>query len=394
MALFDHYMQCDFGSLLNVYSGRARLGGAMLALVPPMSPQRALGEAAPGPASDRGPAEVRRVRFVFQPLTVPHTARVRAEGATHLFVRFSSPVKGAATLAIPPMLEKEVELELKAARREGHPVDRVVVVGSDALFAGPGAAGGDPRSAEGYDAAVDAFASLLSSLVKERVPFVWRTRGGLAGNMPAALSRALLDAGALATLELGLPSLDAGLCAALEGAGGASPEERLRLASAASARGVSVRGLLDPLVPMLTDQRAALEPLLQALADAGVHRVGVRYLVMTRDKAKSLARRLSSMHRALIQGCFADQPWLAPKPEGGAAFEQKAHKLLPRALREKGHSRVIDLAARVGIVIDVLDPPGADEDIVLTEPQREEGPKAPRRRAKKKPQLELFRVRR
>jgi hypothetical protein len=343
------------------------------------------------------PLKERRLRFAFQPLTVPHVVRSSAEGVVTLYVRFSAQVPGTDTVAVPPMLESEVALELRAARRDGHAVERVLVVGADPLFGRADGPLGDPSKAHGWANAVEALASLFDKLRAEGVPFVWRTRGGLTGSIPAALSRALLDAGPLATLEVGIPTLDRTLCTELEGGQGALPEDRLRLASAASARGVAVRALIEPMVPMLTDQRAALEPLFQALADAGVHRAGVRYLVLTQERARGMSRRLSKMHRALVQGIFADQPWIAAEP---GASDKGPHKLLPPALRQKGHQRASDAAARAGVVVDVLDPVERTE--LISPPDGTEGeetaPKSRRRgrrrsRSGARPQLDLFRVR-
>lgn len=342
-------------------------------------------------------AELTSVRFAFQPLSVPHVVRTVADGEGVLFVRFAAPVAGSDVIAVPPMLEKEVELQLQEHRRNQERVDRVVVVGADALFAGHGATTGDPAGADGWSGAVEALASLFSSLTRAAVPFTWRTRGGLSGTMPTALSRALLDARDVATVEIGLPSLDAGLCRELEGTLAATPEERLRLATAVSARGVPVRGLLEPLVPMLNDQVAAVEPLLQALVDAGAHRLGVRYLVLTHGRAKALTRRLSRMHRALVQGIFSDQPWLSGDPEQKGT-SQGIHKLLPATLRHRGHQRIIDAGARLGLVVDVLDPVDEASDAARADEPKagaeaEGKPRGRRRGRRERPQLDLFRAR-
>lgn len=331
-----------------------------------------------------------RVSFQFQPLQVPHVAPVKHDGEQVLFVRFAAPVAGSSVVAIPPMLENEVVLQLKEARRNGHRIERVVIVGTEPVFAGADAVGGDPREADGWELTVEALAGLMNTLVKERVPFTWRTRGGLSGTMPTSLSRALLDSEHLATIEIGLPSLDARVCLELEGGQGATPEERLHLASAATARGVSVRGLIDPLVPMLNDQRVSLQPLLQALVDAGVHRVAARYLVLTQERAKGLSRRLSRMHRALVQGIFAEQPWLP----GAKGQTGGPHKRLPATLRSQGHQRLTDVAARVGIVVDVLDAVDEDEAVAGEADAPADKPKGRRRARRARPQLDLFRARR
>ncbi len=387
MLSMDHCIGGDLGGMLNSNSGTAvpSVEGRVLSL--------------PVGSRNKGslPAEPASVRFAFQPLSVPHVVRTVADGEGVLFVRFAAPVAGSDVVAVPPMLEREVELQLQEHRRNQARVDRVVIVGADALFAGSAAATGDPALAEGWSAAVEALASLFLSLAKGEMPFTWRTRGGLSGTMPTALSRALLDARDLATVEIGLPSLDPALCRELEGTLAARPEERLRLATAAASRGVAVRGLLEPLVPMLNDQVAVVEPLLQALVDAGAHRVGVRYLALTHGRARALTRRLSRMHRALVQGIFSDQPWLPGDPEQKGPG-QGVHKLLPATLRQRGHQRIIDAGARLGLVVDVLDPvrdgregtEGADEPAA---PEGEPKPRGRRRGRRERPQLDLFRAR-
>lgn len=379
MLSVDHCSGSEVGGMLNRDSG---------------SPVAPLGvRVLPLRTSSVEPASV---RFAFQPLSVPHAVRTVSEGEGVLFVRFAAPVQGSDVIAVPPMLEKEVELQLQEHRRQNERVSRVVIVGADALFAGSGGATGDPAHADGWTAAVEALAGLMDTLTQQQMPFTWRTRGGLSGTMPTALSRALLDARDFATVEIGMPSLDAALCRELEGTLAATPDERLRLATAVSARGVPVRGLIEPLVPMLNDQVAAVEPLLSALVDAGVHRVSVRYLVLTHGRAKSLTRRLSRMHRALVQGIFSDQPWL-PGDAGQKGTAQGPHKLLPPTLRHRGHQRVIDAGARLGLVVDVLDPideareAGRQEETSAADESQK--PRGRRRGRRERPQLDLFRAR-
>ncbi len=143
--------------------------------------------------------------------------------------------------------------------------------------------------------------------------------------------------------------------------------------------------MVDPLVPMLTDQAATLRPLLSALADVGVHRISCRYLMLTRERARALTDRMSSMHRALIRGVFADQPWLKPQNGRGPA---EAHKLLPDDMRKKGHDRVVSEGARVGIAVDILDPSdGAHQSV---ERLTKKTTRQSRQVEKVRPQLDLF----
>jgi hypothetical protein len=313
-----------------------------------------------------------RLRFVVEHLDVPHTGRAPAEPGV-LFVRLTAPTPAPDVLAVAPDAGRAIAAELAAGD-----VARVVLVGTDQLLSQRAA------GAPGHDAAVAALVDVLLALATARVPFTWRTRGGLAAHLPAALASAIETAAPHGTLEVGLATLDAELCAALEGRAGAHPEERLRLATAVSSHGMPVRALLDPLVPMLTDQQATLEPLLHKLADAGVHRVAARYLVLTRARARALARRLTRMQRALIEGCFAHEAWQPAVTEGDSSSLREVHKLLPPNLRRRGHHRLEEAGAKVGILVDVLDPVTDAEVAALADTEPAAPPPA------KRPQLDLF----
>ncbi|MFZ9886957.1 MAG: hypothetical protein ACO3JL_05585, partial [Myxococcota bacterium] len=292
-------------------------------------------------------------------------------------VRFATPRPRSAEVSIPSTLTTDLGDALRGA---GLPIRQVVVVGTDALLAGD-------REVPGWEDAIEALGSLFDVCTSQQVDFVWRTRGGINGSLPYPLQRALAAAGDLITVEVGLPSLRPSLCQELEGGGTAAPEQRLRLLSALATRGVNSRVLVEPLVPMLNDQPAEIEALLQALADAGVHRAAVRYLVLTRARVKLLTHRLSRMHRALVQGLFSGQPW---------GHGEEPQKVLPPTLRARGHLRARSVGARVGVVVDVLDPVLPEEAApVLAEEQAEtEAPRGRRRGRRERPQLDLFRARR
>lgn len=366
--------------------------------------------ARPGTRRDTAARE-RALEFVVEPLSAPSLVRPSHESHV-LYVRLAAPSAGstpAATsgrgrrhISVLPTPGAAIAAEITRARVEGTPVQRAVLVGADAIV--------DPRAAQAAGAA-EALAALVEAIdafTTEKLPFVWRTRGGIDGAIPHALGQALVDAGPHALVELGVPTLDPELCAALEGhvppgeRGVVEPEHRLRLAAALVARGVAVRGLIDPLVPMLTDQQQSLEALLAAFAEAGVHKVGARYIVLTRERARAVASRLAGMQRALLQGVFADEPWHKPDPEAGA---REVHKRIPAHLRRAGHHRLLEAGARHGLFVDVLDPvEDGEEGADLTDPDDSRGRARPRpgRGArghkeggkddeKRRPQLELFR---
>jgi DNA repair photolyase len=333
------------------------------------------------------------LEFVVEPLTVPSVVRPDHERGV-LYVRLAAP-SSSSRVSVLPAAAEAVAADLERARWEGAPVQRAVLVGADSIV--------DPAatSAPGHEAALGALVDVIRAFAAAKVPFVWRTRGGIADQLPHALAHALVDAAPFIVVELGVPSLDPELAFALEGHAGVAPEHRVRLAAALVARHIPVRGLVDPLVPMLTDQQQSLEELVAALADAGVSRVGARYIVLTRERAKAVASRLAGMQRALLQGVFADEPWHKPDPDGGP---REVHKRIPSHLRRAGHHRLLEAGARHGIHVDILDPVEDGED--LTDPgmrarpgstppssSSKEGAPEPKRSPKlrRRPQLDLFR---
>ncbi|MBI1947298.1 MAG: hypothetical protein HYS27_16510 [Deltaproteobacteria bacterium] len=329
------------------------------------------------------------VTFAVEPLGVPSVVRPTHEPQV-LYVRLAAPAgigeDGERRISVLPDPAAAVQAAIQAAAREGTKVERAVLVGTDSVL--------DPAAARapGHEAALAALVEVVRALTSESLPFVWRTRGGIDGPAPHALAQALADAGRAVVVELGVPSMDAELCAALEGGPAVAPEHRLRLAAALESRGVTVRGLIDPLVPLLTDQQQNLEALVSAFAEAGVRKLGARYIVLTRERARAVASRLAGMQRALLQGVFADEPWQKPDPEGG---QREVHKRIPAHLRRAGHHRLLEAAARHGLYVDILD--ALDEAESLAPGEAGSSPPvgvddAPKRPAKKRrPQLELFR---
>jgi hypothetical protein len=327
------------------------------------------------------------LEFIVEPLSVPSAVRPAHEPHV-LYVRLAAPA-GPGKIAVLPDAGGAISAEIALGIQQGKKIARGVIVGADSIV--------EPRALaqEGHEAALGQLVAAIRAFAEAGVPFVWRTRGGLDGPIPPVLAQALVEAGKHAVVEMGVPTLDATLTQALEGHEGASPDERLRLATALASRGVIVRGLVDPLVPMLTDQQQGLEELMSAFAEAGVHKVGARYIVLTRERARAVAARLAGMQRALLQGVFADEPWHKPDPQSGA---REVHKRIPAHLRRAGHHRLLEAGARHGIFVDILDPVGESED--LTDASRSgasgegaavgEADKRPKK-IRRRPQLELFR---
>lgn len=391
MFLADHNLKYAYEVALNGVSSPADWTDAARAVATLRRwKERVIG--APNPSLQRshsprkGRAEGAAKPFVVQPLDVPSVVRPDHEPRV-LYVRLTA--QAANHVSVLPRPGDGVEAEIAQAQREGRPVARAVLVGADSIV--------DPRAvgATGHHDAVARLVEVVRAFVTARVPFVWRTRGGIDGALPIELGEALAAAGPLAVVELGVPTLDGELCDALEGHSGVRPEHRLRLASALVIRGVAVRGLVDPLVPMLTDQQQALEMLCAGFADAGVARMGVRYIVLTRERARAVASRLGGMQRALLQGVFADEPWHKPDPESG---QREVHKRIPGHLRRAGHHRLVDAGARHGVHVDILDPVLEGEDLsvgVTGTPHHTAAAERPTERARAakraRPQLDLFR---
>jgi hypothetical protein len=268
-----------------------------------------------------------------------------------------------------------------------------VVVGADPILH---ARSDDP----GKEPGLLALGELFAALGEFQIPIQWRTRAGIGGNIPAPLLDGIKAARGLVTVEIGFSSLDINVARALEGPLASDPEQRLHLAAALSARGIPVRALIEPLVPMLTDQRAALDKIFHRLDLAGIHRVAVRYLVLTPGRAKVLSPRLSRLQRELLLACFAEEPWRKTDPNHTPHHGATSFKLLPGNLRQSGHRRIVHAASRVGIAVEILDPVADSEIRVPTNSQgaaQESGSRSPRRQRKSTPprraakdQMELF----
>ena len=322
-----------------------------------------------------------RVEFVLEPLATPSLVRPDHESEV-LYVRLTAPrTAGARLVSVHPAPGAAVTVALQDASGRGDHVRRAVVVGADVIFAELGAVG--------RDAAIAAFVDVVRALTDSGLPFVWRTRAGIEpGTLPPTLAHALAAAARLCTVELGVATVDDRDARALEGDNATSFDARLRLAGALVARGIGVRALVDPLVPMLTDQQGPLDALVDALAKAGVRKLGARYITLTRERAKVIAARLAGMQKALLQGVFADEPWQKADEDSGP---RELHKRIPPALRRRGHERLIEVGAHHGVVVEILDP--VDDDELARSITRALAPGPQDRLAKPvrlRPQLDLF----
>lgn len=126
----------------------------------------------------------------------------------------------------------------------------------------------------------------------------------------------------------------------------ATPGERLRCARNLTSLGARVAGRIDPLLPLINDTQADIEEFCVAFAGTGMYRASVSYLYMTPGRGRAMSRVLSRMHRDILKGCFAGQPWI--KDDAGID-----RKLLPPELRERGLRRFLEVAQQHGLPVTV-----------------------------------------
>jgi DNA repair photolyase len=127
----------------------------------------------------------------------------------------------------------------------------------------------------------------------------------------------------------------------------ASPRLRLRQISELRQGGMAVRVALEPLIPGLTDTRDQVEPLLEAVAKAGVQQITAGYLFqrpgVIHNLQPTLALRQIEDH---VNEAYEAGPWL--NAEGLAS----AH-YLSRSRRQRGYARIMALASKLGIQVSV-----------------------------------------
>src|SRR5262249_22601272 len=107
----------------------------------------------------------------------------------------------------------------------------------------------------------------------------------------------------------------------------APPRMRLRQIAQLRGMGVAVQVGLDPLMPGLTDTRDILEPLLQALADAGVQHVTMGYLFLRPTIADNLVRTMRPHGwDEMVLDAFAGGPMLAGEGVAPARYLAKPRR--------------------------------------------------------------------
>jgi DNA repair photolyase len=147
-------------------------------------------------------------------------------------------------------------------------------------------------------------------------------------------------------VTVALTTLDTELQERIE-PGTASPEERLAQIIELKRRGIEVQVALDPLLPGLTDTTANLEPLLQALADAGVDRVRASYLFLRAGIAENLRSQLAANGEGdVVVEAFRGGPVLEAPGLAKARY-------LPKGRRQRGYATLMALAAPFSIHVSV-----------------------------------------
>jgi hypothetical protein len=127
----------------------------------------------------------------------------------------------------------------------------------------------------------------------------------------------------------------------------ASPRLRLKQLRRLRQLGIRASVAIEPLLPGLTDTRANLEPLLEALADSGTTQVTASYLFSRKGIRQNLERELGPVGLAEpVLGAFGTGPVL---PMGTLAPARH----LPLRDRQRGYAQLMALAAARGIRVSV-----------------------------------------
>jgi len=121
-----------------------------------------------------------------------------------------------------------------------------------------------------------------------------------------------------------------------------SPRERLENIQRLKTVGIYPEIRIDPIIPFVTDTEAQAAALFEELKNLEIKRVTLSYLHLRPAIHIQLMAALSPLHRQLIESCFRTQDW---KQIGSSTKT----KLLPRPIRERGYTRLKEIAERFGI---------------------------------------------
>jgi DNA repair photolyase len=127
----------------------------------------------------------------------------------------------------------------------------------------------------------------------------------------------------------------------------APPRLRIRQIAELRAKGVPLQVALEPLIPSITDTRANLLPLLEAVANVGVNHVTTSYMFLRSGIRANLLRALESqgLDEPVLRA-FEGGPLLKSGPLAPAQY-------LPKDRRQRGYAALMALAAGMGVTVSV-----------------------------------------
>ncbi len=123
-------------------------------------------------------------------------------------------------------------------------------------------------------------------------------------------------------------------------------EQRLSCVRRLLKWGVEVRARLGPFIPYVSDTVSHIEDLLRYLRSAGIRRCSAGYLVLKSHTLEVMKASLPRAQYQLIRGSFQGQSW---QQEGVG----KLSKYLPAGIRLPGYERLLNLAKRAGMEMDL-----------------------------------------
>ena len=185
-------------------------------------------------------------------------------------------------------------------------------------------------------------ARIIEVLAAHKVESWILTRGFIRPAVLAVIQKHLR----LVKITIGLTALDRALQQLVEPLT-APPRMRVRQIARLRALGFSVQVALEPLVPGVTDEPENLTSLLGALAEIGIRHVTAGYMFVRpgiRDNITLALRALDLEDLVLMP--FAGGPILRSNSVATAQY-------LPKTRRQRGYSRLMAIAADLGISVSV-----------------------------------------
>ncbi|MFL5244870.1 MAG: SPL family radical SAM protein [Gemmataceae bacterium] len=127
----------------------------------------------------------------------------------------------------------------------------------------------------------------------------------------------------------------------------APPRMRLRQMAELQRMGIAVKAALEPLIPGLTDTRENLEPLLEALAKAGIRQITAGYLFERTGIAENLQPVLEEekLDDDFVKAYYSGS-WLRAPGMASARY-------LSRRQRQRGYASLMALGSKLGITVSV-----------------------------------------